>query len=78
MRVHVYAPEGTKLRDIPVFVDGFVQLNAPTLFGGLPGDLCRLSVVVDNVDDGITVGGYATIIDNTSGDATFVKATPVP
>ena len=59
-------------------VDGFVQLNSGTLFGGLPGDTTRLSVVVDNIDDGITVGGYATIIDNTSGDATFVKAAPVP
>jgi hypothetical protein len=76
--VHVYAPGGTKLRDIPVFVDGFVQLSSGTLFGGLAGDLSRLSVVVDNFDDGLTAAGYATIIDNTSGDATFVKATPVP
>ena len=78
VNTHVYGSDGTKLRDIPVFVDGFVQLNGSTLFGGLTADLSRLSVVVDNVDDGITVGGYATIIDNASGDATFVKATPVP
>ena len=76
--VHVYAPGGAKLRDIPVFIDGFAQLSSSTLFGGLSGDLSRMSVVVDNIDDGITVGGYATVIDNTSGDATFVKATPVP
>ncbi|MEO8054683.1 MAG: PKD domain-containing protein [Acidobacteriota bacterium] len=76
--VHVYAPGGGNLRDIPVFVDGFAQVSSATLFGGLSGDLSRLSIVVDNVDDGLTVAGYATIIDNTSGDATFVKATPVP
>jgi hypothetical protein len=74
----VYGADGTKVRDIPVYVDGFVQLNGSALFGGLSGDLSRMSVVVDNVDDGISVGGYATIIDNASGDATFVRATPVP
>jgi hypothetical protein len=78
VNVHVYSPEGTKLRDIPVSVDGFSQVSNTTLFGGLPGDLSRLSIVVDNVDDGVTVGGYATIIDNMSGDATFVKAQPTP
>ncbi len=67
-----------KLRDLPVFVDGVTQVGNAALFGALPGDLSRLSVVVDNIDDGVTVAGYATIIDNTSGDATFVKATPVP
>ncbi len=76
--VHVYSLEGTKVRDIPVYVDGFSQVNNGTLFGGLPGDLSQLSIVVDNIDDGVTVGGYATIIDNKSGDATFVKAQPVP
>jgi hypothetical protein len=78
VNVHVYSPEGTKLRDIPVLVDGFSQVSNGTLFSGLPGDLSRLSIVVDNIDDGVTVGGYATIIDNMSSDATFVKATPAP
>ncbi|HVO52564.1 MAG TPA: PKD domain-containing protein, partial [Thermoanaerobaculia bacterium] len=78
--IHVLSAQGTDLRDIPVLVDtnGFTQLSAGTLFGGLPGDLSRLSIVIDNVDAGATFGAYATIIDNTSGDATFVKATPVP
>jgi N-acetylneuraminic acid mutarotase len=76
--VHVYSSLGTKLRDIPVLVDSFSQINSGTLFGGLSGDLSGLSIVIDNIDDGVTVGGYATIIDNTSGDATFVKATPEP
>jgi PKD repeat protein len=78
VNVHVYSPQGTKLRDVPVPVDGFSPVNNETLFGGLPGDLSRLSIIVDNIDDGVTVGGYATIIDNLSGDATFVKAQPVP
>jgi hypothetical protein len=69
---HVYSPQGTKLRDVPVLVDGFTQVSYGTLFGGLSGDLSRLSIIVDSFDDGVTVGGYATIIDNTSGDATFV------
>jgi PKD repeat protein len=76
--LHVYSAQGAKLRDVPVQVDAFTQLGSATIFGGLTGDLSRLSVVVDNLDDGVTVGGYATIIDNTSGDATFVKAQPVP
>jgi hypothetical protein len=74
----VYSPQGTKLRDIPVLVDGFSQVSDGTLFGGLSGDLSRLSIVVDNIDDGVTVSGYATIIDNTSGGPTFVKAQPAP
>jgi PKD repeat protein len=80
VNVHVYSPQGTKLRDIPVFLDasGFAQVGNAALFGGLSGDLKRLSVVVDNLDDGVTVGGYATIIDNTSGDSTFVRAQPAP
>jgi PKD repeat protein len=78
VNVHVYSPQGTKLRDVPVPVNDFSPVNNETLFGGLSGDLSGLSIVVDNIDDGVTVGGYATIIDNTSGDATFVKAQPVP
>jgi hypothetical protein len=78
VNVHVYSPQGTKLRDIPVLVDGFSQVSDGTLFGGLSGDLSRLSIVVDNIDDGVTVSGYATIIDNTSGGPTFVKAQPAP
>jgi PKD repeat protein len=76
--VHVVSAEGTNLQNIPVSVDGVSQLSAGTLFAGLSGDLSRVSIVVDNMDDGMTIGAYATIIDNVSGDATFVKATPVP
>jgi PKD repeat protein len=72
--VHVYSQEGTKLRDIDVPVGAFTSVDNATLFGDLPGE--RFSIVIDNIDDGITLGGYATVIDNTSGDATFVKAQP--
>jgi PKD repeat protein len=74
--VQAYSKEGTPLGDkIPVKIDPTVQIP---LFGGLSGDLSSLSVVVDNIDDGVIVGGYATIIDNTSGAPTFVKAQPAP
>jgi hypothetical protein len=78
--VHVLSAEGTDLRDIPVFMDStsFAQVNSATLYGGLAGDLGRLSIMVDGIDPGVTIGAYATIIDNTSGDATFVKGTPEP
>lgn len=78
--VHVYSARGTDLKDLPVMVDvtGFTQVSNATLFGGIPGDLSRLSIVIDNIDAGMTVGAYATIIDNVSGDSTFVKATPAP
>jgi hypothetical protein len=76
--VHVLSAQGTDLHQVPVYVDGATQVSAGTLFNGVPGDLSRVSIVVDNLDDGATIGAYATIIDNTSGDATFVKATPVP
>ncbi len=78
VNVHVYSQEGTNLRDLPVYVDGVSQVSNDTLFGGLSGDLSRLSVIVDNIDADVTVGGYATIVDNMSGDATFVKAQPTP
>jgi hypothetical protein len=75
--VHVYSPDGTQLADaIPVQVGAFTSLDDNTLFGGVSG--IGFSIVVDNIDDGVTVGGYATIIDKTSGDATFVKAQPAP
>ena len=53
--VHVYSPSGVDLRDLPVFVDGVTQVSNAALFGALPGDLSRLSVVVDNIDDGVTI-----------------------
>jgi len=78
-RVRVYSPEGTKLgNDVPVEVRPVMQISGSSLLAGISGSLARYSLVIDNFDDGITVGGYATIIDNTSADSTFVKAQPVP
>ena len=77
-RVRVYAPEGTLLKDVPVEVRPVMQISGSSLLAGIPGTLARYSLVIDNFDDGITVGGYATIIDNASADSTFVKAQPVP
>ncbi len=55
----------------------FVQLNDAGLFGSLPGERNRLAVVIDSFD-GDPVSAYGTIVDNISGDATFVKAQPAP
>ncbi|HQQ77326.1 MAG TPA: PKD domain-containing protein [Thermoanaerobaculia bacterium] len=77
-RVRVYAPEGTLLKDVPVEVRPVMQVSGASLVAGIPGSLPRYSLVIDNFDEGIVVGGYATIIDNASADSTFVKALPVP
>ncbi len=75
---HVYSLEGTKLNDIPIQVSPLAQLSDATLLAGVASPPTKYSIVIDNFDDGIAVAGYATIIDNTSGDSTFVKAQPVP
>jgi hypothetical protein len=77
-RVRVYAPEGTLLKDVPVEVRPVMQISGASLVAGISGSLPRYSLVIDNFDEGLTVGGYATIIDNASADSTFVKALPVP
>ncbi len=73
---HVYGPDGTKIKDTAIPVTPFAQLSSAGL--GVPADFGPFNVVLDNFDDGITVAAYATIVDNKSGDSTFVKATPVP
>jgi photosystem II stability/assembly factor-like uncharacterized protein len=52
----------------------FLQVNDADLFGGraLPG----LSIVVDGLSGTAPVAGYATLIDNLSGDAILVQAAP--
>ena len=57
----------------------FVQLNDNNtgIFSSLSGTRERLDVVIDSFD-GAPISAYATIIDNTSGDATFLKAQPAP
>jgi PKD repeat protein len=55
----------------------FHQLNDSGLFGSLSGNQDRFTVIVDSIE-GAPIAAYATIIDNTSGDATFLKAQPAP
>jgi len=54
----------------------FKQFSDSELFGGV-NKSDRMSIIADSFD-GSPVAAYATIIDNTSGDATFVKALPAP
>ncbi|MCM3877230.1 MAG: PKD domain-containing protein [Thermoanaerobaculia bacterium] len=54
----------------------FKQFSDTDLFGGV-NKSDRMSIIVDSFD-GSPVAAYATIIDNRSGDATFVKAQPAP
>jgi PKD repeat protein len=78
--VHVLSPTGTELAHQDVAFNGattFVQLNDSGLFAPIPGSKDRLTVVVDSFV-GSPISGYATIVDNISGDATFVKAQPGP
>jgi hypothetical protein len=55
----------------------FKQFSDSDLFGGV-NKSDRMSIIVDSFDGSSPVAAYATIIDNTSGDATFVKAQPAP
>jgi hypothetical protein len=55
----------------------FKQFSDSDLFGGV-NKSDRMSIVVDSFDGSSPVAAYATIIDNTSGAPTFVKAQPAP
>jgi hypothetical protein len=77
--VNIYSPSGDLLRQRYVGLDAlrsFVQINNDDLFSGIGGDRSNLSVVVDSVTG--NVAGYATLVDNVSGDSTLVRATPAP
>jgi hypothetical protein len=79
-RVHVLSATGVELAHQDIGFSGattFVQLNDSGLFGSLPGNKDRLAVVIDSFS-GSPISAYATIVDNTSGDATFLKAQPAP
>ena len=57
----------------------FVQRNDTELFADLPAvERAQMSVIVDGVAGNAAIAGYATIIDNVTGDATFVQAVPTP
>jgi hypothetical protein len=77
--VHVLSDTGVTLKTFGWNLTDsspFKQFSDSDLFGGV-NKSDRMSIIVDSFD-GSPVAGYATIIDNTSGDATFVKAQPAP
>lgn len=57
----------------------FVQLASSDLFAGFStDDVSRATVVIDSPRGSARLGAYATVIDNTSEDATFVAGQPAP
>ncbi len=78
--VRVLSDTGVELAHQDVGFSGgtsFVQLDDAVLLASLPGNKDRLAVVIDSFD-GAPISAYATIVDNISGDATFLKAQPAP
>ena len=55
----------------------FIQLSIDNLVANSGGDKSNLSVVVENLT-GAPISGYATIVDNRSGDGTLIQALPIP
>jgi hypothetical protein len=80
--VHVYDSRGRESKNIWVQLAAdkpVQQLSSSELFGGLTTtDTERASVVISNPRGTARVGAYATVIDNRSGDATFVAGQPTP
>jgi len=81
--IHVYDSYGRESKKfLGVGLDAntpFVQLNSSDLFAGLTtDDLSRATVVIDSPRGSATVAAYATAIDETSEDATFVAGQPMP
>ena len=57
----------------------FVQLNSGDLFSGFStDDGSRATIIIDNPRGTAFLGAYATVIDQRSGDATFVAGQPAP
>ncbi|MEO6323251.1 MAG: PKD domain-containing protein [Thermoanaerobaculia bacterium] len=77
--VRIHDAAGRLLRSRPVrltSLDSVVQLDDGTLFGGLTGNRENLTVIVDGISGGASVAAYATVIDQISGDGTFVPGQP--
>jgi hypothetical protein len=55
----------------------FIQVSIDALAVSYTGDKSNLSVVVENLT-GSPISGYATVVDNRSGDGSFVQAVPIP
>jgi PKD repeat protein len=66
---------------IPAKGSSFVQVSIDDILASSPkvpgADTSSLSVVVENLT-GAPVSGYATIVDNSSGDGTLIPALPIP
>jgi hypothetical protein len=78
--VKVYDANGTFLAASGIGLttaNNFIQLSIDTLVADKTGDKSNLSVVVENLV-GAPISGYATIVDNRSGDGTLVPALPIP
>ncbi|HEX7579505.1 MAG TPA: hypothetical protein VF580_05850, partial [Thermoanaerobaculia bacterium] len=76
----VYDANGTFLASagIPLSVASpFAQLSIDTMVATSSGDKSNISVVVENLE-GSPISGYATIVDNRSGDGTLIPALPIP
>jgi PKD repeat protein len=80
--VRVYGADGTLLKTTSIGLSdsasSFTQINDSDLFGGLTGDLSNVSIVVDTIVGNSPLAAYATMVDNTSGDAVLVQAQPAP
>jgi len=79
-KAHVISDTGVELKSFGWTLGSsgpFKQFSDASLFGDLANKPDRITIIVDSLD-GAPVAAYATIIDNTSGDATFVKAQTAP
>lgn len=75
-----FSKEGTLLKEQYISFGGatsFVQLNLGDFLSSVSGDKTGITIAAETFQ-GAPISGYATIIDNVSGDAAFVQAQPVP
>ena len=76
----IYAANGTMLTSTAIRLtdtSGFIQFSVDELVAEAGANHGALSVVVEDLV-GQDVGGYATVIDNRSGDGTLFPGIPVP
>ncbi len=78
--VKVYDANGTFLTSTSIGLtpaSPFIQVSIDSLIAASPGNTSALAVVVENLV-GSPISGYATVVDNRSGDGSLVPATPLP
>jgi PKD repeat protein len=80
--IKVVDASGAVVKSIPVALSdasgSFTQVNDDTLFAGLTGDISSMTVIVDGITGNAPIASYATVIDNTSGDAILIPGQPTP